>query len=305
MEDAAIDGTRYSSSQELRGKSYRGLRGYGYGGIGLILLAEISIIFGWDVLSTWVTPFCWTGYILLLDSVVLKLRGRSLMTTDTAAFWWMWPLSVAFWLIFEGYNLRIDNWYYINMPPHAWVTWFGKTWAFATIMPGIFETAEFLVALGVFRRFMMRPKRIRPWLLRTYLGMGIVFAIVPLVTPRTIAHYMAIPVWGAFIFLLDPFLYRKGRPSMLGDWSCGRVDRFLTILTAGLICGMLWEFWNFWAHTKWIYEVPFLGHLKIFEMPIIGWLGFPPFAVELFCMYSFVAMIGKRLRIWTFAFTEP
>jgi hypothetical protein len=49
-------------------------------------------------------------------------------------------------------------------------------------------------------------------------------------------------------------------------------------------CGFLWELFNFWAGSKWIYTVPYVGSLKVFEMPILGFLGFPPFAVECYVM---------------------
>ena len=56
---------------------------------------------------------------------------------------------------------------------------------------------------------------------------------------------------------------------------------------AGGACGLLWEFWNYWAATKWTYTVPYLGGVKLFEMPVLGFLGFPPFAVECWAMYVF------------------
>jgi hypothetical protein len=55
---------------------------------------------------------------------------------------------------------------------------------------------------------------------------------------------------------------------------------FCRTLLAGLVCGALWEAWNFWARTKWIYTVPGFEGLNVFEMPLAGFLGFPPFAVE-------------------------
>jgi hypothetical protein len=73
---------------------------------------------------------------------------------------------------------------------------------------------------------------------------------------------------------------------------------------AGLICGILWEFWNFWAPTKWIYTVPFFEEGKIFEMPVLGFLGFPPFAVSAYVMYrSILRAVGegpgwKRVIAW-------
>jgi len=55
----------------------------------------------------------------------------------------------------------------------------------------------------------------------------------------------------------------------------------------------LWEFWNYWARTKWIYSVPILERFKVFEMPVAGYLGFPAFALECFTMYAIV-----RRAVW-------
>ena len=66
------------------------------------------------------------------------------------------------------------------------------------------------------------------------------------------------------------------------------------LLIAGFICGGLWEFWNFWARAKWIYTVPIVGNVKIFEMPVLGYFGFPPFALECFAMYVFVRRLFWR-----------
>jgi len=37
----------------------------------------------------------------------------------------------------------------------------------------------------------------------------------------------------------------------------------------------VWEFWNYGANEM-TYTVPFFGNVKIFEMPVLGFLGFPP-----------------------------
>jgi hypothetical protein len=62
------------------------------------------------------------------------------------------------------------------------------------------------------------------------------------------------------------------------------------LLVAGLICGFLWELWNFWALSKWVYTVPFFEKAKGFEMPFLGFLGFAPFAVQAYVMYNFIAL---------------
>jgi hypothetical protein len=51
-----------------------------------------------------------------------------------------------------------------------------------------------------------------------------------------------------------------------------------------------------WATTKWIYTFPFpwLRELKLFEMPLVGFLGFPAFNVEYFVMFHFIALFFTR-----------
>jgi hypothetical protein len=121
--------------------------------------------------------------------------------------------------------------------------------------------------------------------------------IVPLVWP---SPYLAAPVFLGFVFLLDPINARAMDDSLLRDIRSGGRVRIINLLIAGVICGGLWEFWNFWARAKWIYTVPILGDIKIFEMPVLGYFGFPPFALDCFAMYVFVRRLfwrGKTRRI--------
>jgi len=70
--------------------------------------------------------------------------------------------------------------------------------------------------------------------------------------------------------------------------------KFYLLLISGAICGFLWEMWNFKAGAKWVYSIPYVGVLKIFEMPVLGFLGFPPFAVECCAMTAaFFLLTGK------------
>ena len=59
---------------------------------------------------------------------------------------------------------------------------------------------------------------------------------------------------------------------------------------------------------KWVYHVPFFGWLKVFEMPILGYGGYLPFALEVFAAWSLLsgATLGHD-RDWmrfTWLFTE-
>ena len=69
-----------------------------------------------------------------------------------------------------------------------------------------------------------------------------------------------------------------------------------------LVCGFFWEMWNVLSYLKWIYHVPFVGVLHVFEMPLLGYLGYIPFSWELFALYHLVVpSCGFRsdfVRVW-------
>jgi hypothetical protein len=123
---------------------------------------------------------------------------------------------------------------------------------------------------------------------------GALMLASPVFAPASLAPYLAAPVWLGFIFLLDPLNARLGGESLLADLRAGRHHRMTNLLLSGLLCGVLWEFWNYWARAKWHYEVPIMENLKVFEMPLPGYFGFPAFALECFTMYVFVRALILR-----------
>jgi hypothetical protein len=274
------------------------LPAYSWIGLGVLAFAEAAMLARVEPFWTWHTPIAWTAYILLIDGIVYRMRGSSWLMTDRREFFFLAAVSIPLWVVFEGYNLLIENWHYINLPENPVVRYFGYAWAFATISPGIFLTAELVSVLrSPHRRGKPRGTVVlesRPITAsddrlsngdRALLALGTAMLVLPIVWPST---YLAAPVFLGFIFLLDPLNARAGDHSLLRDIRSGTYERVINLLAAGFICGGLWEFWNFWARAKWIYTVPIFGDVKIFEMPVLGYFGFPPFALECFTMYVFV-----------------
>jgi len=264
-----------------------GLPKHGIAGAALLLLSEAAMLAHVEPFWTWHTPFAWTGYILLLDGIVYRVRGSSWITTNRREFVFLAIVSIPLWVVFEGYNLLIDNWYYINLPENLIVRYFGYAWAFATISPGIFQTAELVAALrGPTADYRLSTTDSRLSNIDyASIAVGAAMLAWPLVWP---SPYLAAPVFLGFIFLLDPLNARAGDESLLHDLRAGHHARLINLLVAGFICGGLWEFWNFWARAKWIYTVPIFGDIKVFEMPVLGYFGFPPFALECLTMYVFI-----------------
>lgn len=262
---------------------------YGYAGLGIILVGELLLFRHVEPVATYFTPLAWTGYLLAVDAAVFALRGRSRLCTTPRAFASLALWSVPLWLIFEAYNLRLENWMYIGMPEPLWEQALGSAWAYATIIPAIFESADLLEALGYFEtaaargwRFFLRRRRLM-------MIVGAAFLLLPLLVPLPGASYLFALVWLGFIFLLEPINYARGHDSLLADIAQDRGQRLYSLMCGGLLCGLLWEFWNYWASAGWVYIFPMMQELKIFEMPLPGYLGFPAFALECFAMYHFVS----------------
>jgi hypothetical protein len=256
------------------------------GGIFLLAFAEIFMLQRVEPFAPWFYPLAWWSYIFIVDGIIFRIQGNSLILSRRREFLLMIPWSVAFWLFFEMINLRTQNWYYINVIGNLWLRWVGYFISFATVLPGMFETYELLGCLNLYSKVKTRAIVFsKSWMPIFYL-IGTFFLFLPLVFPR----YCFPLIWLGVFFLLDPINYLHESSSLIRDWEKGNFRRLLLLLTAGLVCGFLWEFWNFWATSKWVYTVPFFGQLKIFEMPLAGFLGFPFFVVEAFVFYNFISL---------------
>jgi hypothetical protein len=233
--------------------------------------------------------FAWWSYIIFAQSFLYLRGSKSLLFHNTLEFVILILLSITVWLIFEAINFRLSNWHYINIPSNTFIRWTGYPIAYSTVLPGIFSTAALLDSFGILKNSKCKPLNGAQRLHLPFFCIGGAFIALPLIWPQLFFPL----VWGAFIFLLEPLNHKFGAPSLLHDWENGSFRRFYLLLLSGAICGLLWEFWNFRAGGKWVYSVPYVGFLKVFEMPILGFLGFPPFAVECFVMStSFLLLTG-------------
>ena len=268
---------------------------HGWLGLAALVVAEWLMFRGSEPVATYFTPIAWSAYILIADAAVFSITGHSRLLDAPRHLAGMALLSIPIWLIFEGYNLLLKNWVYDGVPMNWLEAGLGYGWSFATIIPGILETADLIESLGWFAA--ARPVKFSRAAGRGSVILGAALLVLPLIAPRRGSAHLFAMVWLGFIFLLDPINHRLGLPSLVGDLEHGRRSRLFALLVSGWVCGWLWEFWNYWAAAKWHYIFPMFQQWKIFEMPAPGYLGFPPFALECFVMYTFGAWaLGWRVQ---------
>ncbi len=170
-----------------------------------------------------------------------------------------------------------------------------KLVAFGAISPAMFLAAELYQQLGLRRLRGPRLRLGRRWQVAALVA-GVPMLLFPFLVRDPVG---CLTLWVGLVFVLDPVNHWLGAPSLIGDWRAGRWGRTLALAAGGLTCGILWEFWNYWAAAKWIYNLPFLGPLeqyKVFEMPLPGFAGFPPFAHECWVAFQTILLVTAAVR---------
>src|SRR5947207_5722882 len=131
------------------------------GWIGLLLLAVC-----WPL--NWTLPGMrtaylffplWLGYILVVDGLVLRRTGTSLLQRSPADFVLLFLASAPTWWLFELINHRTHNWEYVGGDTLSQFQYYLLcTLSFSTVMPAVFETAELVSAFRWMERFRAGPQ---------------------------------------------------------------------------------------------------------------------------------------------------
>ncbi len=299
-------------------------------GLGVILICQALLFVdvalrGWAVmpdqvlappkgalqtLGRWIavdmTPICWIGFLLACDGALTLQSWRrgdvgmvfgSPVRTRPRRFIFCFLVSVPLWLIFDWVNFAVlGAWQYHGLPENWFHRYLGYFFAFGAIGPAMFLSAEFYQQCGL-RRILGKRLSFGAPMRFLFVAIGLIFMAFPFAVRDPVG---SLTLWLGCLFFLDPINDHFGAPSILGDWRSGRWGRTLALMAGGATCGLLWEFWNYWAASKWTYDLPFLGPFeaaRYFEMPLAGLLGFPAFAVEFWVMFQTILMLCERLGL--------
>lgn len=266
-----------------------------HGLLGLLLIA-VAWPLDWELTGTR-TQFLffplWLGYTLLVDALVLRRRGTSILTRSAKDFTLLFVCSAPAWWLFEAFNLRTHNWQYLGGGHFGWLAYFLLTsLSFSTVMPAVFETAELVRSAGWMRRLRSGP-RLRPTrpTLITMFSTGLLMLALSMTRPDLFYPFL----WGSAFFLAEPINAWRGRGSLLAHLEGGDWRPVVALALGALMCGLFWEMWNYYSYPKWTYNTPGVEYLHVFEMPLLGYLGYPPFGLELYVLFHLIAPRARRL----------
>ncbi len=238
----------------------------------------------------------WLGYALTVDALVFLRKGSSLLTRNPSAYAGLFLVSAPAWWLFELINLRTQNWIYLGEEAFSSFQFAAfSTLSFSTVIPAVFGTAELAGTCGPLRRIGGGPVIApTPAFLRRMFAAGCVMLLLTLFWPDLFFPL----VWTAVYCLIEPLNVKMGNRSLLADLARGDWQPVIALGVGCLICGFFWEMWNFFSYPKWIYRIPYADWLRLFEMPLPGYLGYLPFSLELFALYHLVTgpLLPERNR---------
>jgi hypothetical protein len=259
-----------------------------HGWLGLIL-AGLFWILNWSLSGPrthWGFFPMWLGYCLTIDALVYWRTGTSLLRRNWRKYIGLFLVSAPVWWIFELLNLRTQNWAYAGaeiFSPLQYAFW--TTLSFTTVIPAVFGSAEFFASFDFIRRLRRGPV-IGTGKLTTalFFGAGWLMLGLMLIWPKIFFLF----IWLSLYFIIEPINVWLGNRS-LADWTQKGDWRPVISLWLGvLFTAFFWEMWNYFSYPKWNYHVSWGGWLHVFEMPLLGYGGYLPFALELYALYHLI-----------------
>ena len=266
---------------------------HGWLGLGMVILFWVVNWSFTGARTQWGFFPLWLGYCLAMDGMVYRRTGTSLLTRSPRKYVGLFLVSAPVWWIFELLNVRTQNWTYIGaeiFSPLEYAFW--TTLSFTTVIPAVFGSAEFFASFDFVKRLRRGPVIGRDRKTTAiFFTLGWIMLAMMLIWPRTFFLF----IWLSLYFILEPINIWLGNRS-LADWTENGDWRPVIALWLGvLLTAFFWEMWNYYSYPKWIYHVAWGDWLHVFEMPLLGYGGYLPFALELHALYYCVSrLLGDR-----------
>jgi hypothetical protein len=259
---------------------------HGWVGIGLII---IFWVINWTFSGArtyWAFFPLWLGYCLTIDAINLLRTGTSLLSRSYQRFIGLFLVSAPVWWLFEVINWRVQSWHYLGRDLiNNWQYVVVASINFSVVIPAVFGTVEFASSFRFIRKLkswlVIRPDlpTTLPFFIAGWVMLGLLMAWPAYFFPF---------LWLSIYFILEPINIWSGNRALTDYTKNGDWRPILSLFLGVIITGLFWEMWNFFSYPKWVYTIQYVNYFHIFEMPILGYGGYLPFACEIFAIYNMV-----------------
>ncbi|MBL7766463.1 MAG: hypothetical protein JNJ58_10240 [Chitinophagaceae bacterium] len=265
--------------------------------IGLVIWS-ISLVLLWGHFKgiTWFLKFIdialWWSFSMMIDGWVYQRSGGiSLMASRPRELVGIAFASVMGWMIFEYFNFFVHrNWYYPNgdqMPSAEFLCY--SMLASTAVFPISFEFYSLFNTFGNFRhKYSNGLKIVIPNWIKwgTLLVCGASMFLISFFPNQLFFMVWFAPLLIFAIILEELKIWTPFTLVGKGNWS-----PLLLIALSWVFAGFCVECWNYFSgdHTNgvlttqntlyWAYSVPYVNVAHVFEMPILGYLGYLPYGV--------------------------
>jgi hypothetical protein len=270
-----------------------------WGVVALVLLLACWLLawtrFAWfEPLQRYTFFPLWLSFIVAMNALTFSRTGTCLMIRAPRAWLGLFAASAVFWWMFEWLNRFVHNWHYLGVEDTGPVDYaVHATLCFSTVLPAVAAVREWI---GTHREwetwFAVGPAF--SWLARPITGAALIAGgVIGLVATGVWPLQFYPALWSAPLALLLGESILSRRAGAWQEMARGNWRNAAAWAIAGLLCGLCWELWNVHSVAKWIYTVPYVDRGHIFEMPVLGYLGYLPFGIE--CLLV-VERLAVRLR---------
>jgi hypothetical protein len=240
------------------------------------------------------TPL-WLGYIGAVNAWTYRRAGVCLLTHRPGTLLGLLAASVVFWWAFEYLNQFTRNWHYAGLAERGdWGYFLAASPPFATVLAAVVSTRDLLttfprLAAGLAAAW--RPPALPPavW---TWLALGL--GAAGLVAVGAQGAWFFPLLWVAPLLVIWGVQGLAGEATLATEAGSGDWRPVWLAALAALVCGGLWELWNAGSLARWVYAIPYVGGLRLFEMPLLGYAGYLPFGLQ--CVAAAGLVFGGHRR---------
>lgn len=237
----------------------------------------------------------WLGFIVAVNGITEARSGSCQMRRSPGHWLGLFASSAGFWWVFEWLNRFARNWHYLGAESFSAAGYaLHATLCFSTVLPAVAAVAELLGTSSQWVATMTRGPAWR-WVV-TPGGRGLLFAggFLSLLGTGAWPNAFYPALWLAPLALYLGVNVRGSRAGFAQEIASGEWRSAGTWMMAALLCGVIWEAWNFHSYPKWIYTVPGVDRWHVFEMPLLGYAGYLPFGLE--CLAAAECIRGEMIR---------